>query len=68
MHFTEKADSEFMDSLAVICEIFGAIYRNPDARTLVVLSTDRRAEKVLKEQLAQMVVDNAPLNWHDTAT
>jgi len=47
---TGKGDGAFMDSLAVICEIFGAIGCNPEARTPVALSTDRGAEKVSRNK------------------
>jgi hypothetical protein len=61
VRLTEKADDEIMGFLLVICEIFGAIYCNPEVRTPVALSTGRGAEQGLKEQdqRAQTVVDNA---------
>ena len=67
VRFTDGADAEFMDGLAAVCEMFGAIYWNHNARTLVVLASDARAAKTLRAQLAQLVADQAPLSWQDAA-
>ena len=63
--FAEKTDAEEREAFAVAFEMFGVVYRNPEAGSLTILPDKTRVD-VLTAQLRKLERDGA-LTWSGSA-